>query len=257
VNSLGMEFVPVPGTSVLFCRTDARVKDFRRYVSETNYQQSGGIYVLKTKKDGQSWDLDSTASWEQPGFSQTDEDPVVGVSWNEARDFCAWLSKKEGRTYRLPTDEEWSAAVGSGKYPWGNAWPPPKGSGNYGDESYLKSLPGNWTNELKGYDDGFPRTSPVGKFKVNALGLFDMGGNVRQWCEDEYRASMNDSETLEKYPALKNEKASDGIPYRVLRGGSWGNIVPVSLRSSFRYCAHPAYRSVFNGFRCVLVVSGG
>jgi serine/threonine protein kinase/formylglycine-generating enzyme required for sulfatase activity len=263
VNSLRMEFVPAGMHGVLFCRTDTRVRDFRQYAEETNLQQTGGIYALKLKTNMDAshsleWGLDFNASWERPGFSQTDDDPVVGVSWNEARDFCDWLSAKEGRSYRLPTDEEWSAAVGSGAYPWGNAWPPSNGAGNYADQSFLRSLPGSdWTNELGNYYDFYPRTSPVGRFKANAWGLFDMGGNVWQWCEDKYRASMNDLETLEKYPALRNERASDGTPYRVVRGGAWDIDDPTFLRSTFRNFVRPASRGDAFGFRCVLVVPGG
>jgi formylglycine-generating enzyme required for sulfatase activity len=240
------------------------VKDFRRYADATNYRQTGGIKVMKVKtsKDGSrslAWEVDENASWEQPGFAQTGDHPVVGVSWNEAREFCAWLSKEEGRTYRLPTDEEWSAAVGSGKYPWGGVWPPPKGAGNYADKTFIASLPGKgWTNgELGNYDDDYARTSSVGTYSANRLGLYDMGGNVWQWCEDEYRASMNSAEALKKHPILKNEKASDGTAFRVLRGGSWNGGVEIYLRSTCRDNIPPASRIDINGFRCVVVVSGG
>ena len=186
---------------------------------------------------------------------------MVGVSWNEAREFCAWLSKKDGRTYRLPTDAEWSTAVGPQKYPWGVAWPPPKGADNYADARYLNSLVAQsgetkWSNELGDFDDGFERTSPVGNFAANRHGLYDMGGNVWQWCEDTYRPSMNDAETLKAYPSLKKEKSDDGIPYHVIRGASWRGDAQVDLRSSYRHAGRPAYRNANYGFRCVLVVSG-
>ena len=262
LNTLGMEFVPVPGTKVLFCRTDTRVKDFEAYVKATGYKQEGGVFVMKVvkQKDGTSklsWELDEKASWQKPGFEQGRSHPVVGVNWNEAREFCAWLSKKEGLQYRLPTDDEWSAAVGLGKYPWGSAWPPPKDAGNYGDKSFLKSLPGKgWSGPLADYDDGAARTAPVASYAANRLGIFDLGGNVWQWCEDEYKASMNDPDVLKEIPALEKEKASDGTAFRVLRGASWFSVVPLRLRSSFRGYDHPVSRSGGDGFRCVLVVSG-
>ena len=261
VNSLGMEFVPVPGTKVLMCRTDTRVQDFRQYARESGYRQSGGIYVMKVKKnekgsDSTAWELDAAASWDQPGFEQGADHPVVGVSWHEAREFCAWLSKQDGRTYRLPTDAEWSAAVGTGKYPWGSTWPPPKGAGNYMDDALVKTLPGTGWPQIPG-DDGYARTSPVGSFAENRLGLFDLSGNVWQWCEDEYRASMNSAEALREIPTLKEEKASDGTAYRVLRGGSWDRHAEVNLRSAYRIGVLPTRRRGLYGFRCVLVVSGG
>ena len=262
LNTLGMEFVPVPGTKVLFCRTDTRVKDFEAYVKATGYQQEGGVFVMKVvkQKDGTSkitWELDKKASWQKPGFEQGRSHPVVGVNWNEAREFCAWLSKKEGLQYRLPTDDEWSAAVGLGKYPWGSAWPPPKDAGNYGDKSFLKSLPGKgWSGPLADYDDGAARTAPVASYAANRLGIFDLGGNVWQWCEDEYKASMNDPDVLKEFPALEKEKASDGTAFRVLRGASWSYFDPLPLRSSFRDRGPPVDRDASYGFRCVLVVSG-
>jgi len=97
----------------------------------------------------------------------------------------------------------------------------------------------------------------VGTYKANHYGLFDMGGNVWQWCDTEYKASMNGAEAREKYPVLKDEKASDGTPYRVLRGASWDNDGVISLRSTYRFNARPTYRFNISGFRCVLVVSGG
>ena len=262
LNTLGMEFVPVPGTKVLFCRTDVRVKDFEAYVKATGYQQEGGVIVMKVvkQKDGTSkitWELDKKASWQKPGFEQGRTHPVVGVNWNEAREFCAWLSKKEGVQYRLPTDDEWSAAVGLGKYPWGSAWPPPKDSGNYADKRFIASLPGKgWNAPLGDFDDGAARTAPVASYAANRLGIFDLGGNVWQWCEDEYKASMNDPDVLKEFPALDKEKASDGTAFRVLRGASWFLYVPLDLRSSCRGFGHPVIRYGYFGFRCVLVVSG-
>jgi formylglycine-generating enzyme required for sulfatase activity len=114
---------------------------------------------------------------------------VVGVSLDDARRFCAWLSKKEGRTYRLPTSAEWSAAVGPQKYPWGDSFPPPKGAGNYGGSESRHVPLGISVFTIPGYNDGYPRTSPVGSFAPNRSGLYDMGGNVAQWCDEEYKSS--------------------------------------------------------------------
>ena len=249
VNSLGMKFVPVAGTGVLFSVWDTRVRDFEAFVADTNYDATGGMYSLGN--DG--W-KERGATWREPGFRQGPTHPVVGVSWNDATKFCEWLTGREqgsgmlprGRVYRLPTDAEWSAGVGlqgeegnnpkekSNKiklYPWGKEWPPPKGAGNYaGEESKITKKPSDW-GMIKGYNDGYPRTSPVGSFAANANGLYDMGGNVWQWCEDWY-------DTTEQC--------------RVLRGASWDSFSPGGMLASYRYFRIPSLRSDGIGFRCVV-----
>ena len=106
------------------------------------------------------------------------------------------------------------------------------------------------------YDDGAACTAPVASYTANRLGIFDLGGNVWQWCEDEYKASMNDPDVLKENPALEKEKASDGTAFRVLRAASWVINAPLVLRSSYRNYDRPGLRYDGNGFRCVLVVSG-
>ena len=212
VNSLGMKFVGVPGTEVMFCIWDVRVQDYRAYA-----EANSGV----------------DESWKKPGFTQGDTHPVVNMNWNDAKAFCAWLSRKEGKTYRLPTDAEWSAAVGLADepggtprdkdakikdvYPWGTQWPPPSGAGNYAQSLNV---------------DSYEHTSPVGSFTANQFGLYDMGGNVWQWCEDWYDGAQSS---------------------RVLRGGSWYNYDPDFLLSSYRLSNAPDSRYYFIGFRCVLV----
>jgi len=232
--------VPVPGTEVLFCIHETRYRDYAVYAAEVE-----GI--------SGSW-----KSQEIDGFTVKDrpeDHPVTRVSWEDAQAFCAWLSEKEGRTYRLPTDREWSVAVGLGRlerprsgdtpeslsgqvaneYPWGKGWPPPEGAGNYSDASRQAKAPSADARYVEGgYDDGFPTTAPVMSFEANEFGLFDLGGNVWEWCENWINAS--------------NEE-------RVLRGASWFNDGRVGLLSSYRHRFAPEHRGHDRGFRVVVVPS--
>lgn len=231
-NSLGMKFVPVG--DVDFCVWQTRVKDFEVFAKAVNLKSS---------------------AWKGPGFKQGPDHPVVNVTWVEAVAFCKWLTDQERKDgvlpahqfYRLPTDSEWSKAVGlpeeSGKtpeardmgvsdvYPWGNQWPPPPKAGNYTGEETGSDV------AIKGYDDGYPWTSPAGSFPSNKFGLYDMGGNVWQWCMDAWN---NDSKA------------------KVLRGASWYNgALKLSLLSSCRVHASPDSSTDNYGFRIVRAADGG
>ncbi|MEI7947928.1 MAG: SUMF1/EgtB/PvdO family nonheme iron enzyme [bacterium] len=255
-NSLGMKFVPVKGTGALFCLWHTRVQDFSVFVKETGHDATASMYSLRA--DSVSVKARG-GTWESPGFKQGPTHPVCGVNWEDAQAFCAWLTKKEradGRLtadqhYRLPTDVEWSVAVGLGSetgdtpkakdskindvYPWGTQWLPPKNAGNYAGEEAKADLPGK-ARVISGYNDGYVHTSPVGIFAANTFGLFDMGGNLEQWCQDLYEPSQSN---------------------RVSRGSSWLEARPEYLLSSIRLPIHPSRRSDFYGFRCVLVSSTG
>ena len=228
VNSLGIAFVPVG--DVQFAVWPTRFKDFETFAAATGLKSS---------------------LWRDPGFKQAPEHPVVNVTWLEAVAFCKWLTFKEqregtlpaGKAYRLPTDLEWSKAVGlpdeTGKsaeardmgvpdvYPWGTAWPPPQGAGNYTGEETGSDV------AIKGYSDGFPWTSPVGSFPPNKYGIYDMGGNVWQWVMDPWNA--------------------DSTTSKVLRGASWYNgALKLSLLSSCRVHAAQDTSTDNYGFRCVI-----
>jgi formylglycine-generating enzyme required for sulfatase activity len=146
--------------------------------------------------------------------------PIVNVNWEDARAYCAWAGG------RLPTEAEWEIACRGGlvgkAYPWGVAW----------DESKC-------TNERKG-------TTSVGSYARNGYGLYDMVGNVWEWCLDGYDARAWTGAT--EMDALHIKRTL----FRVLRGGSWGNNNPTNFRCTSRGTSYPSHESVRNGFRVVL-----
>jgi formylglycine-generating enzyme required for sulfatase activity len=238
VNSLGMKFVKVPDTAVMFCIHETRYKDYAAFAAQTP-----GL----------------SSRWkDQTGYNFTIVDrpadhPVTTVSWDDAQKFCAWLSRAEGRKYRLPTDQEWSVAVGLGpdekwkadttpasvfkptnSFPWGDTWPPPPDAGNYSDASRKARAPWVQSQYFDSYDDGFPTTAPVMSFKSNKGGIYDMGGNVCEWVEDWYDARKQ---------------------HHTLRGGSFAFGNRGVLLSSYRVFAGDDYLNTNQGFRIVLEVS--
>jgi formylglycine-generating enzyme required for sulfatase activity len=167
--------------------------------------------------------------WQQPDpniFTQTEEHPVVKVSWDDAMKFCEWLSKVSGKKWRLPKEVEWEAAVGNMKYPWGEYFPPKKEDGNYRILADGKDDPAGVGV------DGIKGTAPVGSFRANALGFVDLGGNVWEWMLD--RNAVNNS---------KNE--------RLYRGGCWSSTASNCI-VAYRYTNSSARRDAGIGFRVVL-----
>jgi formylglycine-generating enzyme required for sulfatase activity len=118
--------------------------------------------------------------WTPPSkeFRQNDEHPVVNISWNEAKAFCDWLSAQTGKEWRLPKNQEWEVVVGTAVYPWGGYFPPHWDDGNY---AILED--GEADPKREGVD-GILGTAPVGSFKANALGFYDLGGNATEWMLD-------------------------------------------------------------------------
>jgi serine/threonine protein kinase/formylglycine-generating enzyme required for sulfatase activity len=252
-NTLEMRFVPLGKIHVAVWQT--RVRDFNAFVEATSYDAVGGMSSVIIANGFKL----NAMSWKNPGFAQTPEHPVVGVSWEDANQFCAWLTRKERsegtltpfQSYRMPTDLEWSEAVGlshepgstpedrsakiKGVYPWGNSFPPPVDSANYAGSESRVDAPETWT-VIPGFHDAYPRTAPVSAFRPNAVGLCCVGGNVWEWCLDKFNRTMT---------------------WRTLRGGSWATSRSEETLSSYRRGYDPLFRSDDVGFRCVVAPDGG
>ena len=220
---------------------------FQQFVADTGYKtdaekgEQPGAYGWDPDK--KEFGFNEKYSWRKWGFEQTDEHPVVNVSWNDAVAFCKWLSGKEGKTYRLPTEAEWEYACRAGtttRYYSGDDPEALAKVGNVADATAKARFP-DWKNTIKA-SDGYAFTAPVGSFKPNAFGLYDMHGNAFQWCADWYGA--------EYYTASPADDPSgpDSGMVRILRGGSWID-GPVYCRSAFRNSLAHDYQWYFTGFR--------
>jgi formylglycine-generating enzyme required for sulfatase activity len=220
-NSLGMEFVPVPGTNVLFSKWETRVQDYAAFVQRTGRK------------------------WPEPKIEQGPSHPAVNVTWDDAATFCSWLTEREqkvgvlpdGCRYRLPSDLEWSLAVGmepeteitpekrngkiKGVYPWDGSFPPPTGAGNYAPVREV---------------DTYAYTAPVGSFSTNRYGICDLGGNVAELCLDGW----------------SDGSISSRPGHKTLRGGSWFQSAPWHLASSAREKVGSNFEDIRIGFRVVL-----
>ncbi|MFN8348806.1 MAG: SUMF1/EgtB/PvdO family nonheme iron enzyme [Spirosomataceae bacterium] len=227
---------------------ETTVGEFEKFIEASDYKTDAEKEGFSNVWNGKEWEKRTGINWRHgaDGSIQTNrQHPVINVSHNDAVAYCEWLTRKTGNTYRLPTEAEWEYAAGNGsthnKYSWGNS--ATEGvSGNVADETAKKTFTG-WT-VFSGYEDGYTYTAPVGKFKANAFGLYDMTGNVLEWCADWYGSDY-----------YANSSSSNPVgpstgPFRVLRGGSW-DYDPAISRVAIRDLNSPSNRNNYVGFRVV------
>ena len=177
--------------------------------------------------DGAKWQQSADRDWRDPGYPQTDNDPVACVSWNDAMAYIRWLNRSSTQTYRLPTEAEWEYAARGGEPAgarfWGNDPNKACKFANGADLAAQRKLGWQTVHQC---DDGFVYTAPVQSpaFKPNQYGLYHMLGNVLEWTCSAY---------AENYNGSREKDCTSGGALRVLRGGSWIN-KPRFLRSAFR-----------------------
>jgi serine/threonine protein kinase len=244
-NSLGMEFIPVPGGEVLFSIHETRNSEWQIFRSMEESVRPSWHRSNNEDRPAPSHSVLGLQGWEESPLAIAPDrlnHPAQGVSWQDAQFFCNWLTLKErqeGRLtekqfYRLPTDDEWSLAAGmtSGILP-----------GNYaGPEARTDSWPDNMPTREE--SDAYSQTSPVASFPPSSSGLYDLGGNALEWVEDV---------------AAETSRANDhnAKPPYTLRGGSWAIGMEESLDVDHRFQARQNRRRIDFGFRCVLELDGG
>ena len=211
--------------------TPVTVGQFRRFVAATNYKTeaesgpSGGYGVVNGELVQQP-----QFNWKNPGYSQADDHPVTIVTLVDASAFLKWLSSKSGRTMVLPTEAQWEYACRAGST-----------SRFYnGDEDAAMEAIG-WSQK-----NATSSPMPVKQKEPNAFGLYDMSGNVYEWCQDIYNLYPADSVS----DPLQLQGQPGETVRNVLRGGSWMRF-PKRCRSAARYRATPGTRNAENGFRVV------
>ena len=236
-------------------RTEVTRRQFAAFVRATRYEteaeKAGFMEGLDWSGDG--WAPKEGLDWKKPGFVQSNAHPVVGVSHNDAKAFCAWLSKKSGLSFRLPTEAEWEYAARAGstaEFPWGDDIAGGKGYGNVCDETAQAAAEKHGTRFTGTFpfSDGYVFTAPAGRFKPNDWGLFDMQGNVEEWCEDWYGDDYYDSAPKDK--PQDNPKGPEKGETRIVRGGNW-YLAPALDRCAYRSGYEPDKACDQVGFRVV------
>jgi len=234
------------------------VAQFRRFVEAAKYKTDAerddfGYTVFNFKPQ-----RTAGANWQNPGFKQGDEHPVLEVTWNDAVQFCTWLSKETKRTVRLPTEAEWEyAARGpeSRRYPWGDSWDGTKA--NHADQTLYRARVFADDYPVSNDKDGYVFTAPVGKFdNASWCGAYDMSGNAAQWTSSWYSASYRTAHLPPDPPgpaAGDKIKLKDGreMVARVVRGSSWWSQAQ-HCRSAYVNRFAPTARDPQIGFRIVV-----
>lgn len=261
-NEIPSHLVDVP--TFMLGKTEVTVRDFRKFVTETKYKTklSSSDGFNETNKFDAFCDGENK-NWDTPGFAQADDHPVTCVNWIDAQAYIEWLNKKTAQNYRLPSEAEWEYAVRAREhnyYTWGGGKEIACQFENIDDISYGLFFEHDPRFPCK---DNYVHTSPVGFFKTNKFGLYDMGGNVAEWVEDcgsYYDIAPPDGRAINSklcnHEGVKLDRDKEKA-LRIIRGGSWRGTKEISFfsyrlplpRAASRIIMSPNYRYDFIGFR--------
>ncbi len=258
--------------------TEVSVDQFRRFVTATGYKTDAersdtGMVAWDPVNDPRNDEVKSSFrcgtefDWQRPGIPQQGSHPVVGVSYHDAKAYCRWLSLEQGHSYRLPTEAEWECACRAGTsthFSFGDAY---RGMiqrhANVGNVELERASSGRvllqWLIDVDNDpSDGNVFTAPVASYQPNPWGLFDLHGNVWEWCEDRYldtyysqfkRAGHRQVRPRAIDP-LCDERWNEHGEWRVIRGGSWF-VSPIQCRSGVRGVFEAGDAACYIGFRVV------
>ena len=231
-------------------RSAITVGQFREFVRASGYVpdsvKHGGASVYDERSGAMRDDASATWQDDYAGRRAAADLPVVNVSWNDAKAYADWLSRRTGKIYRLPSEAEFAYALRGGtttRYWWGDGTPKSKVENLTGSRD---RSPGgrHWSHAFRNYGDGYWGPAPVMSFAPNPFGLYDMGGNVTEWTDDCWHDNFIHA------PVDGSAWINPGCSARVLRGGSWGSS-PEQARSAWRQGADAGTRSGRVGFRVV------
>ena len=237
VNSVGIKFVRIEAGSFLMGQKDGGDWDERPAHKVTITKPFGMASTEVTNAQYEQFDPDHRKLRGKLGFSKQDDEAVIFISWHDAAKFCEWLSKKEDKSYRLPTEAEWEYACRAGTtaaYHTGDSLP----------KEFHKNARISWfPDRARSRKGAEPVPLIVGRTTPNPWGLFDMHGNVEEWCSDWYGPYSADAQT--------DPVGFESGDFRVTRGGSHSTEI-LFLRSANRLATLPDDKSWLIGFRIVL-----
>ena len=223
-DGVEIEMIAVEGGTFTMGATSEQGSDSFDNESPTHIVTLSSYYIGKTEVTQKQW---QNVMGSNPSYSKGDNLPVEKVSWKDCQEFISKLNQMTGKQYRLPTEAEWEYAARGGNKSRGYKY---AGSNDNGSVAWY-------------WDNSGSKTHPVGTKQANELGLYDMSGNVYEWCQDRYGSYSSSAQTNPTEPSSGSS--------RVLRGGSWHHAARY-CRVSCRLNHNPAGRSNSIGLRLAL-----